>query len=169
MVRHGVFERPLAHRRFLGAMAVFGLTAWVVDNWVISRWDLNLSLGLLRDQWLMFAYVSGALLLMARRPGLMPILRPIANAGRMALTNYLIQIAALDLLFSGYALGFWAIRPLLGLASAIEVAFSSVWLRHFRFGPAEWLWRSITYGRWHPLRRPAPSVTESTQADRKTL
>ena len=87
-------------------------------------------------------------------------LRPIANAGRMALTNYLIQIAALDLLFSGYALGLDTIRPVLGLGSAlacfaVEVAFSTGWLRHFRFGPAEWLWRSLTYGRWQPLRRPA--------------
>jgi uncharacterized protein len=48
MVRHGVFERPLAHRRLLGAMALFGLTCWVADNWVISRWDL--SLGILRDR-----------------------------------------------------------------------------------------------------------------------
>ncbi len=156
MVRHGLFERPLAHRRLLGAMAVFGLTSWVADNWVISRW----SFGLLRDQWLMFAYVSGALLLMAKRPGLVRRLRPIANAGRMALTNYVIQIAALDLMFSGYALGLHTIRPVLGVGSAlacfaVEVAFSTAWLRHFRFGPAEWLWRSLTYGRWQPLRRPA--------------
>jgi len=108
----------------------------------------------------MFAYVSGALLLMATRPGLVRSLRPIANAGQMALTNYLIQIAALDLLFSGYALGLDTIRPVLGLGSAlacfaVEVAFSTEWLRHFRFGPAEWLWRSLTYGRWQPLGRPA--------------
>jgi uncharacterized protein len=158
MVRHGVFERPLAHRRLLATMAVFGLTCWLVDNWVVPRWSVDLSLGIFRDQWLMFAYVSGALLLMATRPGLVRSLRPIANAGRMALTNYLIQIAALDLLFSGYALGLDTIRPVLGLGSAlaffaVEVAFSSGWLRHFRFGPAEWLWRSLTYGRWQPLGR----------------
>ena len=160
MVRHGVFERPLAHRRLLAMMAVFGLTCWLVDNWVVPRWSVDLSLGIFRDQWLMFAYVSGALLLMATRPGLVRSLRPIANAGRMALTNYLIQIAALDLLFSGYALGVDTIRPVLGLGSAlaffaVEVAFSTGWLRHFRFGPAEWLWRSLTYGRWQPLGRPA--------------
>ena len=160
MVRHGVFERPLAHRRLLATMAVFGLTCWLVDNWVVPRWGVDLSLGIFRDQWLMFAYVSGALLLMATRPGLVRSLRPIANAGRMALTNYLIQIAALDLFFSDYALGLDTIRPVLGLGSAlaffaVEVAFSTGWLRHFRFGPAEWLWRSLTYGRWQPLGRPA--------------
>jgi uncharacterized protein len=173
MVRHGVFERALPHRRLLGAMAVFGLTSWVVDNWVMSRWDLNLSFGLLRDQWLMFGYVSAALVVMAKRPGLVLSLRPIANAGRMALTNYLIQIAALDLVFSGYALGLDAIRPVLGLASAlacfaVEAGFSTVWLRHFRFGPAEWLWRSLTYGRRQPLRRLAMPGSGAMQADPKT-
>jgi uncharacterized protein len=33
------------------------------------------------------------------------------------------------------------------------IPFSRVWLDHFRFGPAEWLWRSATYGRWQPLQR----------------
>jgi uncharacterized protein len=70
----------------------------------------------------------------------------------MALTNYLLQIATLDLLFSGYAIGLGQIRPVYGLVAALgcfgaEAAFSTVWLKHFRFGPAEWLWRSLTYGR----------------------
>jgi uncharacterized protein len=35
---------------------------------------------------------------------------------------------------------------------AAQVVFSHLWLRHFRYGPFEWLWRSITYWRWQPLR-----------------
>jgi uncharacterized protein len=78
----------------------------------------------------------------------------------MALTNYLLQIAALDLIFSAYALGLGQIRPLRGLAAAIgcfaaEVVLSSWWLARFRFGPAEWLWRSLTYAQPQPLRREA--------------
>jgi uncharacterized protein len=106
----------------------------------------------------MFAYVAGALLLLDRQPALVYALRGVANAGRMALTNYLIQIAALDLLFSGYALGLGRLRPVFGLAAAFacfaaEVVFSTFWLRSFRFGPAEWLWRSATYGHLQPMRR----------------
>jgi uncharacterized protein len=119
---------------------------------------IRTSFGLLRDQWLTFTYVGGALLLLAAKPALMAALRPIGCAGRMALTNYLIQIAALDVLFSGYGVGLGQVRPLVGFAAApvcfaIEVALSTFWLARFRFGPAEWLWRSLTYGRLQPIRR----------------
>ena len=82
----------------------------------------------------------------------------------MALTNYLLQIAALDLLFSGYALGLGQIRPLYVPAAALacfaaEAVFSTIWLRNFRFGPAEWLWRSLTYGQLQPLGRTSPDPT----------
>jgi uncharacterized protein len=35
----------------------------------------------------------------------------------------------------------------------IEIIWSSIWLRHFRFGPVEWLWRSLSYGKRQPMRR----------------
>jgi uncharacterized protein len=105
---------------------------------------------------------------MAWQPALTARLRVVGYAGRMALTNYLLQIATLDVLFSGYAFGFPEIRPPYGFAAALacfgaEVALSTWWLRRFRFGPAEWLWRSLTYGRLQPMRRPAmplPGVVE---------
>ena len=92
---------------------------------------------------------------MASRPAVVPHLRVFASAGRMALTNYLIQIAAVDLLFSGYALGLGKIRPLYGIVVAValfalEAVFSTLWLQRFRLGPAEWLWRSLTYGQRQP-------------------
>ena len=119
-------------------------------------------MGLLQDQWLTFTYVAAALLLIGRFPSLIARLRPVANAGRMALTNYLLQIATLDLLFSGYGLGLGhGFRPLYVPAAATacfaaEMVFSTIWLRDFRFGPAEWLWRSITYRQWQPLRLRRP-------------
>jgi uncharacterized protein len=157
-VRHRVFEAVREHRRLLVGMAVFGIISWLVGNWLLDLLGLVTTFGLLRDQWLTFTYVSGALLILAAWPALAGRLRFVALAGRMALTNYLLQIAALDLLFSGYALGLGRIRPVAGLALALacfaaEVAFSALWLRHFRFGPAEWLWRSLTYGQWQPMRR----------------
>jgi uncharacterized protein len=152
LVRHGVFERPLAHRGVLAGLATFGVVSWVVSNWLVPRLAL-----LLRDQWLTFAYVAAALVTLARWPGIVVRLRAFGTAGRMALTNYLLQIAALDVIFSGYGLGLGQIRPLRGLAAAVacfavEVAFSSCWLSRFRVGPVEWLWRSLTYGRMERLR-----------------
>lgn len=156
LVRHGVFDEPLAHLRVLAVMAAFGVSSWLAGNWLLPRLNLDPLLFIFRDQWLTFSYVAAALFLLARMPGLTSRLTFIASAGRMALTNYLLQIAALDLLFSGYALGLGTIRPVVGLAAAVtcfaaESLFSTVWLSRFRFGPAEWLWRSLTYGRMQPM------------------
>jgi uncharacterized protein len=158
LVRHGVFAQPRAHGRVLAAMAVAGVVSWAVGNWLAP--DLAV---LLRDQWLTFTYVAAALAMLARWPALLTALRAVGNAGRMALTNYLLQIAGLDLLFSGYGIGLREIRPLWGVLAAAGcfagmVACSSLWLARFRLGPAEWLWRSLTYGRVEPLRRPVAGV-----------
>ena len=154
LVRHGVFADPLAHGRLLAAMAGVGLASWIVSNWVVPGLAL-----LVRDQWLTFTYVAAALVVLARWPAIAARLGGVASAGRMALTNYLLQIAGLDLLFSWYAVGVGEIRPLWGLVAALacfaaQVATSSLWLARFRVGPAEWLWRSVTYWRLEPLRRP---------------
>lgn len=105
----------------------------------------------------MFAYVSAALYLLAS-PTLLRRLSVVGRAGRMALTNYLMQIAALDVLFSAYGAGMGPIRSTVAFAAAIaafalQTAISTAWLARFRYGPAEWLWRSITYKRFQPMRR----------------
>ena len=75
----------------------------------------------------------------------------------MALTNYLLQIAVLDVLFSGHGLGL-ATRPAYALPSAIVVfacmaVSSGWWFAPYRWGPLEWLLRTGTYGRLEPIRR----------------
>ena len=81
--------------------------------------------------------------------------------GRMAFTNYLAQSVILSCIFYGFGL---ALFGRLGIAQSIELAvaiyttqaiFSAWWLRRFRFGPVEWLWRSLMYGEWQnfPARR----------------
>lgn len=84
-----------------------------------------------------------------------PRLLALAPAGRMALTNYLLQSLVCTTLFFGYGLGLfermpraWQIPFALGLF-AVQVVASRWWLRRARFGPVEWLWRWVTY-----LRRP---------------
>ena len=54
-------------------------------------------------------------------------------------------------------LGLVFIFPLALAVFALQVAFSTLWLARFRFGPVEWLWRSLTYGRAQPMRIAAPA------------
>jgi uncharacterized protein len=85
-------------------------------------------------------------------------LAPLAPVGRMALTNYLLQSATGAFLFTGYGLALYGrVGAALGLALSLaifaaQVPLSAWWLRRFRFGPAEWVLRSLTYGRRQPFR-----------------
>jgi uncharacterized protein len=82
-----------------------------------------------------------------------------AAAGRMALSNYLFQSLVCTTIFYSYGLGlFGSVGRVagLGLAATIyaaQVGLSIWWLNRFRFGPMEWLWRTLTYGRRQPMRR----------------
>ncbi|HVG25763.1 MAG TPA: DUF418 domain-containing protein [Thermoanaerobaculia bacterium] len=98
-------------------------------------------------------------------------LRRFGCVGRMALTNYLLQSIVGTLIFYNYGLGFFGsvgpavLLPLTVLLYAIQVAFSGWWLRRFRFGPAEWLWRSLTYGRRFALVEASPAALPRVAGD----
>ena len=89
----------------------------------------------------------------------------LAAVGRMALTNYLMQSLVYLFVLYGFGLGWLkydgAVLALsLALAVfALQIGFSRWWLARFRFGPAEWVWRALTYGRAPPLR---PRVEDAT-------
>lgn len=104
------------------------------------------------------AYAAGFALLWRRGERYLRIFSP---AGRMALTNYLMQTVIAIGIFYGVGLGLagqLAPAAWVGLGLTVfagQIAFSRLWLFRFRFGPVEWLWRCATYGRWFPLL-PAP-------------
>jgi uncharacterized protein len=85
--------------------------------------------------------------------------RYLAAAGQMAFTNYIVQSIVLGWIFYGYGLGLFG---RLGSAPATLIAFalyavqliaSRLWLSRCRFGPLEWLWRTLTYGKIQGMRR----------------
>jgi uncharacterized protein len=78
--------------------------------------------------------------------------------GRLALSNYLFQTLVCTTIFYSYGLGFYGkVGPAAGLALTVlifvtQIMLSVWWIRRFRFGPAEWLWRTLTYGKLQPVR-----------------
>jgi uncharacterized protein len=101
----------------------------------------------------------GAVVLIVKSGVLQAVVRRFAAVGRMALSNYLTHSLVMTSLFYGYGLGLYAEVPRVwqqGFVAALiglQLLLSPWWLRHFRFGPAEWLWRSLTYGQRQPMRR----------------
>lgn len=87
--------------------------------------------------------------------------RRLAAVGQMAFTNYLSHSVITAVLFLGWGLGLAGrldyAQQLLVVATIwiLQLVVSPLWLARFRFGPAEWLWRSLTYLQRQPLRLPA--------------
>jgi uncharacterized protein len=92
--------------------------------------------------------------------------------GQIAFTNYLMQSFLCGMIFYGVGFGmFGKLQPyemyyVVGAIWGLEIAWSHIWLRYFRFGPMEWIWRSLTYWKLQPLKK--RPVTEIL-ADREEL
>lgn len=90
-------------------------------------------------------------------------LAPFGAVGRMALTNYLLQSLILTYFYHWTKL-YGKVGPAMGLIPtvvlfAVQIPVSVWWLRHHEFGPMEWLWRSLTYGRFQPNRKQFPHLS----------
>jgi uncharacterized protein len=172
--RKRLLHDPAAHRRLLRAIlivaGVVGTGSVIAIEWIES---MRLTESVLRDSrrgefalrllrrvgplGMGLAYAAGFALLFLR-PRWRRWLRLLAPAGRMALSNYLMQTLVCIGLFYGIGLG---IGPDGGFATrllvwttlfGLQMAFSAWWLQRFRLGPMEWLWRSIAEGRRAPMR-----------------
>jgi uncharacterized protein len=112
----------------------------------------------------------GLVMLVCQSPLLKSATHPLAAVGRTALSNYFFQTLACTTIFYGHGLGlFGRVERVgqMGIVAAVwlvQLVVSPLWLRHFRFGPAEWLWRSLTYGKWQPLRNPSQCAPDGSAA-----
>ena len=131
----------------------------VIPLGTVSMWGFAAGVLYLPGTHIMSAgYISGLALLFLnvdwRR-----VLMPFAAVGRMALTDYLMQSALCTLFFYHYTTGLYGrIGPAWGLVPTVvlygaQVAFSNWWLKRYRFGPMEWLWRGLTYGKFPSMNR----------------
>jgi uncharacterized protein len=86
------------------------------------------------------------------------MMRPV---GQMAFTNYLAQSFLVGLFFYGIGFGMFGkleryeIYYVVAATWALQIIWSHIWLRYFRFGPLEWVWRSLTYWEIQPMKKNA--------------
>jgi uncharacterized protein len=105
---------------------------------------------------------AAALIWIVKRGALAAIRRRLAAVGQMAFSNYLLHSTIASVLFLGWGFGLagrfdYAEQLLVvGAVWVVQLLVSPIWLQRFQFGPAEWLWRTLTYGRVQPMRQDAP-------------
>lgn len=105
-----------------------------------------------------FSYIAVVCLLFLKRP---TWLTPLGLPGRMALTCYIMQSVIGAILFYGLGFGLGTTFGLITIELTavivflFQIAVCKLWLHYFRFGPLEWIWRMLTYGRYFPISRSA--------------
>ena len=155
--------------RFYALLAV----ACFIVGLTVNGFELSMKIGSGYEmQWVsgpfMFTYDLGrvsmalgfaSVVLIACQQGwLARLRRGLAAVGRMALTNYILQSVFGLILFRDFGFGLWnelARHELYFVVAGewiVSIWFSVWWLRRYRFGPLEWLWRSLTYRQAQPMR-----------------
>ncbi|NNB87681.1 DUF418 domain-containing protein [Corallococcus exiguus] len=169
--RRGLLQDVERHRPLLRKLAAWGLGVGSVIGLVVLALNLTYRgvtslpgwlvwMRIPKDVGILFLGVgfAAAFVLLFQKERWRKVLGVFTPAGRMALTLYLMQSVLSITLYDGWGLGLVGRTPpsltvvFSLLLFAGQVAFSHWWLARFRFGPVEWLWRSLTYGRAQTMR-----------------
>ncbi len=166
--KRGIFTDIKAHLPFIKRTWVISLFASLPISLLIISIHLGLiDLGVKNQHAIQtFITVSGfslslfytsSILLLLQKAVWIKWLQPFSYAGRMALTNYMAQTIVGVGIFTG--LGLFGTKNLaLGVMICLvvfplQIIFSAYWLQKFHYGPLEWVWRSLTYGKIQSMRR----------------
>lgn len=177
MLKNGMLrgDWPVArYRRWLLIGAGVALPAYGVGAWWMAAHDYSIAavvtgVLLLSTPFRPFAIIAWAsgLALLARRGG--ALVGRLGAAGQMAFSNYLGTSLICTSLFYGYGLGLYGrlsraecYLVVLGVWG-LMLLWSKPWLARFRYGPMEWLWRSLARGRLQPLRRDPALIASAAQ------
>jgi uncharacterized protein len=155
--------------RFYTVMALMGLIAGLsaatygVQQNFLHKWEMAFSRfgpGFHFNYWgslLVSGGYVGLVMLWAQWGGLARLQAALAAVGRMALSNYLLHTLIATTIFYGHGLGLFGSVDRTGQMAIVlviwtcQLVWSPIWLHYFRFGPAEWLWRSLTYWQRQPM------------------
>ncbi len=168
ILRTGILDDVDAHRpairRFMWWMLCLGSLPIVYNTYLVIQDRDPSVLLLLADILHPFGTPALALgyasfiTLQLSKPGWHRVLHPLAAVGRVPLSAYVGQSVVYTTIYYGYGLGLYGrlgpahILPLAAIIFGLEILVCNWWIRRFRFGPLEWLWRSATYLKWQPMK-----------------
>jgi uncharacterized protein len=168
LMKLGVFSGQRSNRFYVLLMVIgfglglplayLGMSRWLADDFDFIRFfRVDAHFNYFGSVLVGLGYV-GLIITIYNRGWLSWLTARLGAVGRMALTNYLLHSVILTTIFYGYGFGLFARVErfaLQGLVLAVwilQLIVSPIWLARFRFGPAEWLWRSLTYWKRQPMR-----------------
>jgi uncharacterized protein len=177
LMKLGVFTGNYS-AKFYVVMAILGFVVgitidtlaywWTVrNNFSVSTWYLT---GITYEfgRFTAFGYV-GVIMLLVKLGVVRGVTSTLGYVGRMAFSNYILTSLICTTIFEGYGFGFYnklqryQLYYIVFAVWLVNLVISPIWLRHFRFGPLEWLWRSLTYWKKQPfrIRETSPAATPS--------
>lgn len=178
-LKAGVFTATRSPRFYLGMLGVgylvglplvgVGAAVLVRSNFDIVTWYVLSSHFNYFGSLLVAAGHVALFALVVKAGSLAWLTTRLASVGQMAFTNYIAHSVICALLFYGYGFGLWGEVSRVGLWGIVlliwtaQLLWSPWWLARFRFGPLEWLWRTLTYWKIQPMRRD-PSVAATSVA-----
>jgi uncharacterized protein len=170
-LKSGFFRGEWSNRSYRKALILgygIGIPAYAVLAWLLTRDGFSIPMvmaivlaGTTPFRPLMILATAALIILLTRRGGV--IVDRIAAAGRAAFTNYLGTSIIMTTLLYGYGLGLYGTmsRAELWLVVipmwALMLLWSKPWLERYRYGPFEWLWRTLARGEMQPMRK-APAA-----------
>lgn len=152
-------------------LAVAGVVYHESTGWAV---ETSLFAGAQFNHWasvLVAGGYVGLVLLLCRLAAASRPVAALAAVGRMAFSAYLLQTLVATTVFYGHGLGLFGTLDrttqvaFATLVLVAQVIFCVLWMRHHHFGPMEWVWRTLTYGRRQPLRRRAAATTRAADLD----
>jgi uncharacterized membrane protein YeiB len=180
LVASGRMKNPEQHESFFSVMCwgglSIGLLLSIVGTFIslhpVTKTAIEIQAGgqtiFYYGQFVLCAGYIGMFVKLASKAWFIKCFSWLAPLGKMALTNYITHSIILTSIFYGYAGGMFGQiargQQMLIVVAVIfaQVIFCSFWLKFFRFGPLEWLWRSITYMKRQPLLLDKPLPTSAS-------
>lgn len=170
--RSQIYPKILVHKRKVIRVTVLVLFLSLPFNYMIARYMFNsgpsftfsteglfhtvvYALGVFP---LAMVYMATLALLLDHKR-MRKVLLPIVPVGKMAFSNYILQSILGIVVFYGIGFGLaqqfgpLSLTVITCLIFLFQIIYSTIWLKHFRFGPVEFLWRSLTYGKIQPMRK----------------
>lgn len=183
LMKLGLLKAEAPSRVYLWMMLAgfgIGIPVRCITCWILIRtnWDLLAAenVYLTYDLWRVTTACGhlGLILLICHKGWMTWLTRKLAAVGQMALTNYLAQTLICTTFFYGYGFGMFGkletyqLYYVVALIWLFQLVVSPLWLKHFQYGPFEWLWRSLTYWQPQPMRKVAAhAVSEELVGERR--